>query len=389
MDKKDFTKSSGKLVKNDKNCYSFVPNKLPRKLTLDPSLTTLLINAHTSLGTLSGYGVNLPDPNLLIGPYLRNEAVESSKIEGTKASLEDLVRYEAGEELQKDMGQVDIKEVDNYVKAMEEGLEDIRKNKKIKRATILGIHKTLMKDVRCLGRPGKIRDIQNFIGLTDIIELATFIPPPVEYIEELLDDLFDFIQNPPKDIPPLVQVALIHYQFEAIHPFMDGNGRIGRLLITLYLCEKKHLSQPLIYLSEFLEKNKPEYKHRLLKVSQESQWTEYIRFFLTAVDVQARKSNDNIKELKLLSEDYHERVGKESMTTHTVVQFLFARPATSINDISQVMNVTYMTAKKIVRKLEDTGILKEITGRKRGKIYLAKDILDIIDPPKGKSSTLQ
>jgi len=385
MDKSDFKNPSGKLVKNEHRCHSFVPHRLPRKLDLDPKLTHILIESHRQMAMLSGYGVNLPNPHLLIRTHLQNEAVESSKIEGTKATLEDLLRFEAGEEITKDTGEVTIQEVRNYVIAMELGLEDIDDKKRITKSMMLRLHKTLMKDVRCLGGRGQLREVQNFIGISRDIQLASYVPPPADHLHGLLDDLFSFIQKPPIDMPPLVQVALIHYQFEAIHPFLDGNGRISRLLIPLFLCGMGYLTQPLIYLSEYFEKNKQEYYHRLLKVSQDSEWTEYLYFFLKGVDTMATKSLKTITTLRDLAEEYHSRFHEESHHFHQVINFLFFKPVTHIQDIADANNVTYMTARKIVVKLETGGVLSEITGKKRGKLYSANGIIDVISPKDQKT----
>ena len=277
MDSKDFEKSAaGRCIKTLKNYWAFIPNPLPPSI-IYKDLINLLSEADRLLGELSGTGRTLLNPYLLIGPYTRREAVSSSRIEGTEASLSDLFYFEAAETEKPKVS--DVKEVKNYVKAMEAGIKRL-KDLPISVRLIREIHKILMQGVRGeQAEPGELRKSQNWIGRQGCtLNEATFVPPPIDEMAKALSDWENYLHSNPKE-PPLIQCALMHYQFEAIHPFLDGNGRIGRLLITFFLCEKGFLTQPLLYLSEFFEKHRSEYYSRLLGVSQRGEWKEWIEFF--------------------------------------------------------------------------------------------------------------
>lgn len=379
----DYKNPSGRFVKNREGHKTFLPAKLPEHYTPPADLVSLLVEAHSNLSHLSGRGINLPNPHILIRPSLRSEAVESSKIEGTKASLSDILLIEAeGREPEED-DTTGIREVLNYIKALEDCLKDIENGKRISRETVTSAHRTLLYKVRGhQATLGEFRKVQNWLN-APLIELAPYVPPPPEHVPELFDDLVRFINNPPGDMPVLVQAALIHYQFEAIHPFVDGTGRIGRLILTLYLCEKKTLSQPLLYLSEYFERNRREYYYRLLRVSQNSEWDQWIRFFLQAANTQAMKSLEKIDRLEQLNREYHQKLREKdaSAKTHDGLDYLFASPVTTISGLANSLGVTYVTAKGIITCLETAGILHEMTQQKRNKAYRAKGIIDIIQEP--------
>ncbi len=263
----DFTsQAAGRCIKTIRDYYAFVPNPLPPTLEVDWALAGLISDADRALAELSGVGRFLPNPHILMAPYMRREAVQSSRIENTQAGLEDLFAYENDES---DQRTADVREVANYVKAMEHGLQ-LLNSLPICSRLIREIHGVLLDGVRGGGvRPREFRTTQNWIGrpgctLTD----ATFIPVPPEDLAEALSMLERYINDTNAIEPPLVRCAYLHYQFEAIHPFADGNGRVGRLLITLFLCAHGHLSQPLLYLSEFFEQHRDDYYKLLLGVSQ-------------------------------------------------------------------------------------------------------------------------
>ncbi|MGH7372019.1 MAG: Fic family protein, partial [Candidatus Methylomirabilales bacterium] len=248
MDPAEFSGSpSGKVVRTPQGYWAFVPNPLPPPIQYDPETVGLLSDADRGLGHLAGIGQLLPNPHLLIAPYIRREAVLSSRIEGTQASLSDLLYFEAAEE--EPPRAPDVQEVQNYVRAMEYGLKQLKKLP-LSLRLVREIHAILMGGVRGeQRRPGEFRQTQNWIGPPgcSLVE-ATFVPPPVSEMNDALGAWEKFLHEV-KDIPPLVQCAVLHYQFEAIHPFLDGNGRAGRLLITFFLCERGYLPQPLLYLS--------------------------------------------------------------------------------------------------------------------------------------------
>jgi Fic family protein len=381
MDEKDFPNPSGSFVKNKLGQLTFMPDRALRGFSVPSELVSLIVEAHSNLSLLSGRGLNLPNPHLLIKPALRNEAIESSKIEGTMADLSDVLLVEAEGKALEEGDPKQVRQVLNYIKALEDCLGEMEKGKKISKIMLLEAHRTLLHKVRGHNlRVGEFRKEQNWLN-APVIELTPYVPPPPEHVPKVVDDLMDFINNPPKDMPVIVQAAIIHYQFEAIHPFVDGNGRIGRLLLTLYFCEKNALSQPLLYLSEYFEKNRKEYMYRLLRVSQYSEWLEWIEFFLKAVNTQAKYSLEKINKMESLNKKYHMALKDSSRKTHDVVDYLFANPVTSIPKLADAMGVTYVTAKSIVKELEEKSIISEMTNQKRNKLYMAKNIIDTLQKP--------
>ena len=269
---------SGKLVQAAGGYWAFVPNNLPPTIEWDTALVSQVSRADLAVGTLSGLGETLPNPHLLIYPFIRREAVLSSRIEGTQSSLSDLLLFEATQ-VEK---QRDVKEVQNYVHAMEYGLKRLNELP-LSLRFIRELHGILMEGVRGeLATPGEFRQSQNWIGSAGAtLNEATFVPPPVTEMQECLSQLEKFLHSDTR-LPPVVQAAMVHYQFETIHPFLDGNGRIGRLLVTLLLCQKNVLSKPLLYLSAFFEQHRPEYYEILLKVSQSGELEKMDRVFLAS-----------------------------------------------------------------------------------------------------------
>ncbi len=378
-----FSNPSGKLIPNSEGNITFVPQSLPPKLVYGDNIIIALSEADRNLSRLSGIGQLLPNPHLLITPYLKREAVVSSRIEGTQASLSDLFLYDVmGKEPQAFLR---MREVRNYVHSVEMCLNRLSRGERISLELIKRAHKLLLNKVRGGGRnPGEFRQVQNFIGTTNKIEDAIFIPPPPATVYPQLKELEHFIQEPPDNIPPLVQCALIHYQFETIHPFIDGNGRIGRELITLFLCERKLLSRPLLYLSAFFEKHRGEYYDRLTAVREKSDWAGWLLFFLTAVSVQSKEAIDNIEQILELQRGYHERLRKINATqnAHVLVEVLFRNPYTTATNAAEYLNVSFPTAKSVIATLERANILQEFSKKKRNKIYVAKELLKILESSK-------
>lgn len=356
--------------------FAFVPNPLPPPLEWDSSLATALSKADHALGEISGIGENISNPHLLIYPFMRREAVLSSRIEGTQSTFSDLLIFEATSKEK----QGDVREVQNYVKAMEYGLQLLEKLP-VSLRLIKEIHGILMEGVRGeRSKPGEFRQEPNWIGPEGYqLNEATFVPPPVPEMNEALYQLEQFIHSN-SDLPPLINIALIHYQFEAIHPFIDGNGRIGRLLIAFLLCERKLLSRPLLYVSDFFEKNRPEYYSHLLNVSQTGAWRPWIEFFLKAITEQSADSVKRSRDLLNLQQEYR-HIGQQMKfppTAQKLVELVCRRPIINAKLVQGSLGVTWDGANKAIQYLEKVDILAEVTKAKRNKMYVAQKIMDIL-----------
>jgi Fic family protein len=380
MEPSSFQKDKpGKLVRTAQGHWAFVPNSLPPRLELTWEFVNQISEADRRLSELAGAARTLPNPHLLIEAFTRREAVLSSRIEGTVASLSDLMSFEALGVVHPD--RPDVKEVANYVSALEHGLERLAQLP-VSSRLMRELHERLMRGTRGEHlRPGEFRQSQNWIGPPGcLLKDATFVPPPETEMKEALSDLEKYI-NSGSDLPPLVRMALIHYQFEAIHPFHDGNGRIGRLLITLLLCAEGLLPQPLLYLSAFFERHRSQYYRLLLEVSQQGNWKEWIRFFLRGISEQSVDALNRANQLQQLSLEYrHMLQGKRSSATLLqMADLLFKNPVFSPNSISKALDLTYVSAQKNIDKLVQAGILREITGRRRGRIYVAQQVMEILE----------
>ncbi len=368
---------SGKLVRATGGYWAFVPNALPPAIEWDTELVAQISKADLAVGTLSGLGETLPNPHLLIYPFIRREAVLSSRIEGTQSSLSDLLLFEATQ-VEK---QRDVKEVQNYVHAMEFGLKRLTELP-LSLRFIRELHGILMEGVRGEhAAPGEFRQSQNWIGSAGAtLNEATFVPPPVAEMQECLSQLEKFLHSDTR-LPPVVQAAMVHYQFETIHPFLDGNGRIGRLLVTLLLCQKNVLSKPLLYLSAFFEQHRPEYYEFLLKVSQGGEWRKWIEFFLQAVTEQSEDAVARSRHLLELLRGYSQLAREKHLppTAGQLVELIFMKPVLNAKTAQEFLKVSYPSAQYALISLENVGILTEITGRKRDKAYSAKEILKALD----------
>ncbi len=376
----DFTQDMpGKLVSIQDGHKAFVPYPLPPKINLDMTSIKILSEAERALGHLGGVGKRLPNPHLLVGPFLQREAVLSSRIEGTIASLQQLLLFDA--EASRGSEEQDVKEVHNYVEAMNFGLKRL-KEIPVSLRLIRELHQRLMSGVRGQEkRPGEFRNIQNAIGqIGRPIQEARFIPPPAPEMKIALD-MFEKYLHASSDLPLLVKLALIHYQFETIHPFVDGNGRIGRLLIILLLCEWGLLPVPLLYLSAFFERNRDKYVNSLYRVNTSAMWSDWINFFLEGIKEQSSDAIKRSDKLLHLWENYRRKL--QSKRTSTVIlqliDELFAWPAISIPLAAKELKVTRRAAELNVDKLIDLGILKEATGRRRNRVFIAPEIIRIIE----------
>ncbi len=356
-----------------------MPRPLPPQLEPSWQLLDRLAQAERAVGTLNGIGRTLPNTNLLVHPFIRREAVLSSRIEGTEASIDDLVVFEAAGSPETDRS--DVREVANYVSALEYGIERLA-SLPISLRFIREVHERLMRGVRGGTRgPGEFRRIQNWIGPTGAdIQDASYVPPPVEEMNGALDLLEKFL-HAPAALPFLIRCALVHYQFEAIHPFLDGNGRVGRLLIVFMLHVEGLLDQPLLYLSAFFERNREEYYTRLREVSQHGRWSKWIDYFLRGVIEQSRDAAERSKQLQELSRQYRNRLlgARSSAALMAIVDQLFVLPAVTITGAARMLHITYPAAKRNVEKLVDAGILAMPAGEGRNRIYVAREIIAAIE----------
>ena len=389
MDIKRFkSHASGRLVETwyeDKPCLAFVPHLLPPKLSMDDmELLLTLSDADRALGELAGLGRTTPNPQLLIRPFIRREAVLSSKIEGTQTGIADLYAYEAGQLPLPGIGSpsstADAQEVLNYVRALEYGLEQLEKSP-IDLVLIQDMHRRLMKGVReARAVPGEFRTGQNWIGGATI-RSADFVPPPVAEMREALDALEKYMLAG-HDFQPLVRLAFIHYQFEAIHPFWDGNGRAGRLLLPLLMVHWKLLPEPLLYLSAFFEKRREEYNDLLMAVSEQGKWREWVIFFLQGVCEQAKDAIRRAKQIQDLQKGWHERLTTMGVSSRLLglADRLFDTPLITIPDAQGILGTTsYQTAKRNVQRLVKADILRQVGEEEYGKVFVANEILSLAE----------
>jgi len=365
--------------------WAFLPNPLPPTLGVDWKLAALLSETDRALAELSGAGRLLRNPHLLIQPYLHREAILSSRIENTFAEMEELFRLEAGET--DSVKSPDVQEVVNYVRALEYGLKAVTKLP-ISKRLICELHKILLSNVRggdSTRTPGEFRRSQNWIGKPgSTLATATFVPPPPDAMLDALSDWEKYLHSDSVEPPLLVKCALLHYQFEAIHPFLDGNGRIGRVLITLFLCERGCLSQPLLYLSGFFEALRDEYYQKLLAVSQQGDWRSWVEYFLTGVREQAQSALKDAQAITDLYEAYS-RQWKEATrapgVAMAILDELFANPFFSISRFAKKSGQNFPSTQKGVEFWIEKGLLAEITGQRRNRFFVAKELLEAMRGP--------
>ena len=370
----------GHLVPTLSGQSAFVPDPLPRHIQPSQPLMRSLDEATRTVATLAGVGETIQNPRLLIRPFVRREAVLSSRIEGTQASIYDLYRYEASGSRRPEG---DVEEVANYVSALDRGLS-LLDELPISVRLINQVHSVLMRGVRGgERRPGELRDEQVWIGPSGApIEEASYIPPPPDLIRDLLFDWERFVNNG-DTLPPLLQCAMMHYQFEAIHPYLDGNGRIGRLLITLFLRAKKILPTPLLYLSAYFERDRSAYYEQLFRLSATGDWETWIIYFLEGVAEQARDALTRVSRVRKLQERKRQTLLErhESANALRLLDELFARPVMAVAEAARVLDVTRAGARRILERLVQAGIVVEGIGSKWPKLYIATDLLYVIEAP--------
>jgi len=380
VDPNDYRNSSaGEVRLTPAGYWAFIPRPLPPELAWSLPLVTGLSEAERELSRLAGAAAAFPYPRILLSPFIRSEAVISSRIEGTRASLLDLYNYEAGQ-LSLLESTDDVREVMNYAHAMEYGLERL-KTLPVSLRLVRELHARLVHDVRGGSlAPGEFRRSQNWIGpVGSTPATAPYVPPPVEEMRRALDALEKFIQAS-SQIPPLVRAALIHYQFEAIHPFLDGNGRVGRLLVVLLLCEWGLLPQPVLNLSAYIERYRQVYYDLLLGVSTNGQWEAWLLFFLKGISEQSRL---DLSRMQLLGEArsrcqplaVRER---NPQRMAAVLDVLFTRPVLSVRQLASALDMPLKTAGVYLAKLERAGLVREVTGFHRNRVFRADEILKVV-----------
>ncbi|MCK9492327.1 MAG: Fic family protein [Sulfurimonas sp.] len=373
MNLKDF--KAGALQQEYKY-KSFLPEMINHTFTWnDPQINTMLEDATRALGELNAFTMIVPNVDIFIQMHITKEANTSSKIEGTKTQMDEvLISKEQIDPEKRD----DWQEVRNYVDAMNMAIKELE-NIPISNRLIRNIHETLLNSVRGASKqPGEFRKSQNWIGGASLAT-AYFIPPHHDKVNELMGDLEKFLHNEEIFVPHLIKIAIAHYQFETIHPFLDGNGRIGRLLIPLYLVSNGLLKKPSLYLSDFIEKNKSAYYEALTNVRTTNDIIHWIKFFLEAVIVTANSGVETFQTILNIKQDMDTKViefGKKAHNASKLIEFLYQKPILNINDIVEKLDIAKTTASLLVKDFEEKDILKEITGYQRNKHYAFSRYLD-------------
>jgi Fic family protein len=373
---------SGKYVKCT-GYEAFVPNPLPPQIVWTGSLIRSLSDADRLIGQLSGQGKQLPNPHLLIRPFIKREAVLSSRIEGTQATLGELLANDAGAVVNRSPD--DLREVGNYVAAMDYGIKRLN-TLPLSLRLVREIHQKLMEGVRGnFATPGQFRKTQNWIGPAGCtLQNATYIPPSPDVLMECLGTWEQFLHA--QNIPPLVGAGLLHYQFEAIHPFLDGNGRVGRLLIILFLIERKVLTTPLLYISAFFEAARSEYYERLLAVSRESQWNPWLEYFLNGITRMSEDVLGRAEKINLLLASWREKIaGQKPKILFDVIDLLAENPFWNTKKLSERLGAAFTTVQRAIHVLVEKKILSQVDNAQRDRVYCADAIMEILDqPPKIK-----
>lgn len=356
---------------------SFQPNKIDQQWSVDSmELLNLLSQADRQLGRLDMYSEYIPNIDLFINMHIIKEATKSSKIEGTKTNIEEaLLEKEDINEEKRD----DWEEVQNYILALNSAIENLEKlpfSSKLIKET----HKTLLTGVRGKHKlPGEFRGSQNWIGGASLSD-ATFIPPTFDSINDYMSDIEKFAHNSENFFPELLKIALIHYQFETIHPFLDGNGRVGRLMITLNLVEKGILKKPILYLSDFFERNRSLYYDNLTRVREKDDIIQWFKFFLVGVIETAQnsiKTFDDILKLQKEAEASIQSLGSRANKAQSIINYLFQKPIIDAQFAHKLLDISLPSVYKLLKELENLEIIKEVTGSKRGKLYVFDEYLKL------------
>ncbi len=361
----------------------FFPKPLPPEpaVQLSTGGQGLLATASTELGRLDGEAEIVPDPDFFVYSYVRKEAVLSSQIEGTKSSLVDLLDFEAGAE--RPSYPRDVSEVANYVRALDHALGRVRAGDPISLPLLQETHRILMlHGVRGNRlRPGRLKSRQNWIGLDSSPATADFVPPPPEETPRLMEDLVRYL-NAESLEAPLLRAGIAHSQFETIHPFLDGNGRIGRLLVALLVSKWGVLRRPVLYLSHYFLKNREEYTRRLQWVRDHGDWEGWLEFFFRGVRDTSVQATETARTILALRTEHEvligDRLGKRSGSGHKLLSRLFQQPVISVTQVAQVIGMTYPPANDLVERFVECGLLSEVTGQKRNRFYRYQPYIDLL-----------
>lgn len=381
----DRSNRAGRYIQQPTGYRAFIPSALPPEppVILEGELQVLMSQADRALGRLDGSIQTLPNPELFVAMYVRKEAVLSSQIEGTQSSLQDVLAAEA-RVLTADSPD-DVGEVFNYIAAMNHGLERLQ-NLPVCVRLIREIHERLLSGVR--GQhltPGEPRTTQNWIGPGGCtLAEATFVPPPPHELARLLGELELFLHNN-SELPLLIRIGLAHAQFETIHPFLDGNGRVGRLLITFLLCEKDVLLKPVLYLSHYFKRHRQQYYDRLQAVRDDGDWEGWLKFFLTGIFQVSQEATETARRILLLRENHRqiivENLGRVSGNGQRVLEHLYQHPIVSVADVEALNNTTFAAANNLVNQLVDHQVLIEMTGQKRNRRFIYRTYIDLFSEP--------
>jgi len=372
---------AGRYVRQPNGYSAFIPAVLPPDppVLIDHEMQTLLSKADRALGRLDGSIQTLPNPDLFVFMYVRKEAVLSSQIEGTQSSLNDVLEAEA-HVFDPDRPN-DVDEVINYVTAMNYGLGRLTALP-ISGRLIREIHEKLLTGVRGQERnPGNFRESQNWIGQSGSTLMdAIFVPPPAHEVPQCIGDLEKFIHDP-APMPPLIKMGLIHAQFETIHPFLDGNGRVGRLLITFLLCQNEILIRPVLYISHFFKQNRQEYYELLQRVRDHGEWENWIKFFLKGIATVSNEATETARTIVTLREQHRRTVtetfGRAAGNGLRVLEKLYERPFITVSQVADLINVTYPPANELVARFVGAGILREVTGQERYRVFRYGPYIDL------------
>lgn len=371
---------AGKFVRQQSDYTAFIPNLLPPEppIQIDSEIIYLLSAADRRLGRLDGITQILPNPDLFVAMYVKKEAVLSSQIEGTQASLIEILEEDEENNEHKEKS---VEEVVNYVNAMNYGIKRLQDLPLCLRL-IKEIHSVLLENVIGGERnPGEFRKLQNWIGPAGCtLSTATFVPPPVLKMQEAMNNLEEFINND-DDIPPLIKIGLLHAQFETIHPFLDGNGRMGRLLITFWLCQQKILTKPLLYLSYYFKKNRMEYYDRLMDVRLKGDWESWMKFFLKGIAEVSDEAINSAKQILAMKDEHALKINhqfKNPSNGLKLLEKLFESPLVTINKVAEILGVSYPTASSLVKDFCDIGLLRSSSQVQRNKRFSYFEYVNIL-----------
>ena len=369
MSEQEQSSRAGRYISQPSGYRAYYPAPLPPSppVAIAGELLRVLSDADRALARLDAVSTFLPNPELFVATYVRHEAVLSSQIEGTQSTLEDVLAYEA--DATHNRAPKDVKEVVNYVRAMDHGLRRLPELP-LSLRLLREIHKELMHNVRGAERtPGEFRTSQNWIGPPgSTLTNAAYVPPPAHELMNFLGAFEKFLHERKGDTPLLIQCGLAHAQFETIHPFLDGNGRVGRLLITLMLCEAKALARPLLYLSHYLKANRSEYYERLTAIRERGDWEGWLRFFLRGVANVSLQASETARNIMALREQQRAQYAVNANALK-LIDALFEKPFVTVTQCSEILGVAYLTANKLVAQFEKSGLLVEVTGGDRNRVF--------------------